>query len=256
MSKLSQKIRRVTRVEPAPMGFGTASRARIATMLLVGLAPDRWTERASQAASQGIDILILGSGHGTPRERDVQEAVDAADEVVCGVQFDQAEQDTMDPLRQAGIDFIVFQAERTGAAALLDEGLGYVLHLNQDLSDIYLRTLEDLPLDAILVPWPEGPLTVRAQMEFRRIAGLSRTPLLVAVPRPPDASDLQCLRDAGAAGVALDLSQRGSGEALPALRQAIDSLPPRRLRRQEPAEPLLPTTAPPSAEEEEEEEEE
>lgn len=238
------------------MGFGTASRARLPTMLLAGLALDRWTERASQASSQGIDALILVSSHGTPHERDVQEAVAAAGEVICGVQVDQTERDNTNPLRQAGIDFVVFEAERTTAATLLGESLGYVLHLNQELSDIYLRTLENLPLDAILVPWPEGPLTVRAQMEFRRIAGLSRTPLIVAVSRPPDASELQCLRDAGAAGVALDLSQQGATEALLALRQAIDSLPPRRRRRQERAEPLLPTTAPPSGEEKEEEEEE
>jgi len=252
MSKLAEKIRRVTMGEPTPIGFGAAGRARTATMLLLGLAADRWAERASQAASGGVDALILAFGDGALKKGELQDAVKAAGDVPCGVQLGQADPEVIERLRQAGVDFVVFEAERTTAAALLDETLGYVLHLREEMSDVYLRTLEPLPLDAILLPSPEGSLTVRAQMELQRIAGLARTPLIVAVPPSTGPAEFQCLRDVGVAGVAVDLGLPGGVEALPALRQGIEGLPPRRRRREEHGEALLPSMAPQAAEEEEE----
>lgn len=252
MSKLAEKIRRVTLVKPTPMGFGAAGRARALTMLLLGLAADRWEERARQAASGGVGALILAFAESAPKEGDLRDAVRAAGDVPCGVQLDHADPEVIERLRQADVDFFVFEAERTAAATLLDENLGYVIHLREEISDVYLRTLEPLPLDAILMPSPEGSLTVRAQMELQRVAGLARTPLIVAVPPSTGPAELQCLRDTGVAGVAVDLGVPGGVEALPALRQGIEGLPPRRRRREERGEPLLPAMAPSAAEEEEE----
>jgi hypothetical protein len=254
MSKLAEKIRRVTLGEPTPMGFGAAGRVRTATMLLLGLAAERWAERARQAASGGVDALILAFADGAPKEGDLRDAVRAAGDVPCGIQLGQADPEVIERLHQAGIDFVVFEAERTTAAALLDETLGYVLHLREEISDVYLRTLEPLPLDAILLPFPGDSLTVRAQMELQRVAGLARTPLIVTVTPSTGPAELQCLRDVGVAGVAVDLGLPGGAEALPALRQGIEGLPARRRRREERGEPLLPAMAPPEAEEEEEEE--
>lgn len=253
MSRLADKIRRVTLVESMPLGFGAAGRARASTMLLVAVAADRFAERAQQAASGGVDALILAVGEGTPKEGDVREAVGVAGEVPCGVQLDRADPEVIEGLRQAGVDFVVFEAERTAAAALLNETLGYVLNLRDEISDIHLRTLEPLPLDAILLPSREGPLTVRAQIEVQRVAGLARTPLIMAVPASTGPAELQCLRDVGVAGVAVELGVEGGVEALPVLRQGIEGLPARRRRRAERGEPVLPAMAPSAAEEEEEE---
>ncbi|MGB6895316.1 MAG: hypothetical protein WBF37_05160 [Dehalococcoidia bacterium] len=253
MSKLAEKIRRVTMGEPTPIGFGAAGRARTATMLLLGLAADRWAERASQAASGGVDALILAFGDGALKKGELQDAVKAAGDMPCGVQLGQADPEVIERLREAGVDFVVFEAERTTAASLLGETLGYVLHLREEMSDVYLRTLEPLPLDAILLPSPEGSLTVRAQMELQRVAGLARTSLIVTVPPSTGPAELQCLRDVGVAGVAVDLGLPGGVEALPALRQGIEGLPAHRRRREEHWESLLPSMAPQAAEEEEEE---
>ncbi len=201
MSKLADKIRRVTLVESTPLGFGAAGRARTSTMLLVAVAAGRWAERAQQAASGGADALILALGEGAPKEGDVREAVGAAGEMPCGVQLDHADPEVIEGMRQAGVDFVVFEAERTAAAALLNETLGYVLHLRDEISDVYLRTLEPLPLDAIFLPSREGPLTVRAQMELQRVAGLARTPLIMTVPPSTGPAELQCLRDVSVAGL-------------------------------------------------------
>ena len=254
MSKLAEKIRRVILREPTPMGFGAAGRGRALTMLLLGVAADRWAERAAHGASGGVDALILAFGDGAPKEGDLRDAVRAAGDVSCGVQLGRADPEAIERLRQAGVDFVVFEAERTTATALLNETLGYVLHLREEISDVYLRTLEPLPLDAIILPSREGSLTVRAQMELQRIAGLARTPLIVTVPPSTGPAELQCLRDVGVAGVAVDLSLPGGVEALPALRQGIEGLPARRRRREERLESLLPSVAPAAAEEEEEEE--
>jgi hypothetical protein len=102
-----------------------------------------------------------------------------------------------------------------------------------------------------------GPLTVRSQLELRRVYILTRTPLLVPVRADIGAGDLESLRDVGVVGVAVDGHESDAWARLPALRKAIDGLPaPKTRRREERPEAVLPVgaMAPSSAEEEEEEE--
>jgi hypothetical protein len=137
--------------------------------------------------------------------------------------------------------------------------MGYVLVLAGDPSDSLLRAMADFSLDALWLNDWHGHLTVRAQLELRRIYLLARTPLLVPVRADIGAGDLECLRDTGVVGVAVDGHEHNAWDRLPALRKAIDGLPPPRVRRREERpDAVLParTLVPSSAEEEEEEEEE
>jgi len=79
--------------------------------------------------------------------------------------------------------------------------------------DTYLRVLESVALDAILLPDWKGPLTLKKQLELRRIAALARKPLLLPVELSVESGDLECLRDAGVSVLLLD----GDMDALPAL---------------------------------------
>jgi hypothetical protein len=173
------------------------------------------------------------------------------------VRVPAAASETTAALKQAGIDFLAFEAEAASADVLLDSEMGYVLALADDPSDSLLRAMADFPLDALWLAEWQGPLTVRSQLELRRIYLLARTPLLVPVRADADAGDLECLRDAGVVGVAVDGRELGVWDRLPALRQAIDDLPPPRVRRREERpDAVLPVSAlAPSVAEEEEEEE-
>jgi hypothetical protein len=204
----------------------------------------------------GLDALLLSLNP----EKEANEAArwaKAAGDLPCGVCVPSAASGTVATLKQAGVDFLAFDDESASADVLLDTEMGYVLTLSGDLSDTLLRAMADFALDALWLPDWHGPLTVRAQLELRRIYLLARAPLLVPVRADVGAGDLECLRDAGVVGVAVDGHGHNAWDQLPALRQAIDGLPPPRVRRREERpDAVLPVSArtPSSAEEEEEEE--
>jgi len=248
MSKLAELVRRTTRIEAAPLGFGVAQRKTPPTMLLVAVLSERWTQ-ASDALAAGADVLLLA---GSPNENELAEVVAAAEGRPCGLRTPQIDAEGAAQLREAGIDFLVVEPQ-TPAATLQDEGLGFLLHLKEELTDAQLRTLDALPWDAILLERQATPMTIEGQLELQRIGGLARRALLVSVPGDANPIDLLPLRDAGASLIALDLKQRDALDALRRLREAIDGLPARRVRRQEErAEVALPrATASETVEEDE-----
>jgi hypothetical protein len=259
MSKLSKKIRKITHVEPAPLGFGFAAvRSRPPSLLLMVRGPAAGMRPPADLAESGIDALLLSLNP----EKEAAEAArwaKTAGDLPCGVRVPAAAAATVANLKEAGIDFLAFEDESASADIFLDTEMGYVLELAGDPSDTILRAMAEFPLDALWLPDWHGPLTVRAQLELRRIYLLTRTPLLVPVRTDIGAGDLECLRDTGVVGVAVDGHAHGAWDGLPALRQAIDGLPAPRVRRnEERPDAVLPVGAlrPSSAEEEEEEEEE
>ena len=249
MSKLADLIRKASRIESAPMGFGAgAARKSASTMLcLVRLAAGD-SHKAAEAASKGADAVIFeGIDAGKLKEQ-----AQKAERMALGVRLLKADRATVAALRQAGADFVVLEPQSAWAESLLEEGVGLVLALGGDTPDTTLRLLADLPLDALLVAPPEDPLTVARTLELRRLAVLSRMPLLTDVPAEADSSRLQALRAAGVAGVIIE---GRALDRLPSLRRAVDAMPPRGRRREERPHAMLPVQALVSAGEEDEEEE-
>jgi hypothetical protein len=252
MSKLAERIRKASRVEAATMGFASASasaRASATTMLcLVRLAAGE-AGKVAEAASKGADAVIL---EGLDAAK-VGGWAEAAGQVSLGVRLAKADRPAVAALRHVGADFVVLETQTTSAEALLEEGIGLVLALGRDTPDTTLRLLDNLPLDALLVPPPDDPLTVARTLELRRMCALSRTALLTEVSAEADSSQLQALREAGVVGV---IVEGRALDRLPALRQAIEAMPPRGPRRGERPGALLPVQAALSEVVEEEEEEE
>lgn len=253
MSKLADLIRGATRGTPARLGFGPAPRQARFTMLLVALVGERWARGVGEAVSAGADAVLLTGRSG---EKELAEAISAADGHPCGLLAPEADADASSRLRQAGLDFLALESQAP-ASALLGEELAFLLHLREELTDIQLRVLDTMPLDAIYLDRGDDLLTIRRQMELQRISGLTRKPLLLPVRTDAEQQDLLCLRDAGVALVAVDLGERGAADALRRLRGIVNSLPPRRrLRREERPEVTLPRVGAGEGVEEEEEEEE
>lgn len=249
MSRLGDAIRRASRREAAPLGFGAAAGSRASpSMLCLALLPAGEASRAGEAAARGAAAVIL-DGADPARLGEGQELKG----IVWGARPARADRETVAGLARAGADFIVL--DREGAAeALLEEGPGFILALDQDLPDSLLRTLETLPLDALLLPPLAGDYTLERLLALRRISLLSRTPLIVPTDAEASTSRLHALREAGVVAVLVE----GKGlEGLPALRQRIEALPARGRRREERPEPVLPGLTPspaPVGEEETEDE--
>jgi len=257
MSKLADRIRLALRTEQPPMGFAAASARAARPSLLVGVVVSSLSaERAGEAASRGADTCLFAASD--PKEGELQEALTALGDTPAGLLPRQTDRSSLDRLAEAGLDYLAFTLE-TPAAALLHPQLGRVLVLEGELSDALLRTLDPMPVDAIYLRSWKGPLTVRGHMELQRIAGFSRKPLMIPVPAQVDGPELEALREAGVVILAVDGDRRENLEALPALRQAVSSLPARRRRREERPEAILPPPQPvavAATEEEPEEEDE
>jgi hypothetical protein len=256
MSKLAERIRRAMRVDSPPMGFGAAARVSNPTLLLAALLPSVAPEAAKEAIARGADTCLLAASE--VKDREVKGVVEALGDAPGGLNLRRLDGETAAHLAELGMDYAAFEADTALATTLLESKLGLVLSLDSDLPDIYLRTLEALPLDAILLRHWKGPLTVRQQMELQRITGLARKPLILPVSPQVTSGELQVLREAAVIAVAVEGDSKADLQALASLRKVIDELPPRRRRKEERGEAILPHVAEPvaAAPEEGEEEEE
>ena len=212
MSKLSDAMRRALRREARPIGFAATATKPIATMLV--LARVSAPAEAAEAAARGADAVITTTAAHLPRGTDA--AIWGTEAPVQGRAGAQA-------LREAGADFLVFADDATDASVLLEEDLGFIMRIDLDAEDTLLRTVESLPLDALLAPGLEGTLTVRRTLDLRRLTAFARKPLILPVTPDIDATALEALRDCGVIGV---VAEGAAGVA--ALRPTIDTLAPRR----------------------------
>jgi hypothetical protein len=238
LSKLSDKIRKCSRLEAQPLGFVTSTATKDATMVLVGLA--KQAGDAADLARRGADAVCVdgsisgGTGDGPGR-------------LVTGARVS----DKVDgrALKEAGFDFALFDPDKTPSTAVLEEDIGYVIALPSDISDVELRAIESFQLDAIDVGRLDNALTVRRQIDLRRIFALTRKPLMARVPADISVDQLQALRDTNVIIVAAE-----GGDNIERLRKTIDALPPRTRRRdEERAMPVIPRSAPGHDEEHEHE---
>lgn len=251
MSKLADRIRKTMRTEPAPIGFRAVRPAKTPQMLVAVLLDRADDAGIMRAVENGAGVVVVKG----VKPQDAAAAVKAAGEAACGIWPNDISPDSGTVLKEASADFLVFDAEATPAAALLEDKLGYVLTLNDAADDTYLRVLESVALDAVLLADWKGPLTLKAQVDLRRIAGLARKPLMLPVSMPIASADLECLRDAGVSVLLVDGSEKKALDGLPSLVKLIEDLPGPRRRREPSLEVLLPRAAEMAGEEEEEEEE-
>jgi len=249
MSKLADRIRRASRVAPAPLGFTVAAApVQQPTLLCLVRLHAHEAAKAAEAGAQGADAVIID---GLDPDRAAEVAAKAQG-LILGARASKLGRREAAALREAGVDFLVMD-QASAAEAMLEEGIGFVLAVAKEAEETTLRLLADLSLDAIIVPPQESSLTVGGLLDLRRMAALSRTPLLCETAAEASATHLQLLRDSGVIGVIVDSSGVGK---LGALRQTIATLPARRRRREERGEAVLPVQALAGHAEEEEEEEE
>jgi hypothetical protein len=230
LSKLAEKMKSVTRLASAPLGFGTARASTEPTMVLAGIARD--AKEARELAGRGADVVVL-AGSKPEAGRELEGVIVGA--IIPGKVDDEAR-----AYREGGFDFVVFDPNAALATALLDETVGYVMILPKDADEADLRTLDAFQLDAVDVGAVDGSLTVRRQIELRRISALTRKPLMARIRGDVSSRELQALRDTSVVIVAAD-----KAEDVQKLRATIDGLPPRARRRDgdDRLTPLVPRAA-------------
>jgi hypothetical protein len=173
------------------------------------------------AKTAGADFLVVESIASTP---DAKALRTSAGDLALGVATKVETSDAAQALQEGGVDAALVWDE-TPAAALQADDLGYVLVLAASADEAYLRALDGLNLEAVLLEKLPSPLTVGAQMGVARISALGRKPLLCLVPGGMAEDELLSLRSAGAVGLMTGAAN------IAALKEAVAALPAKKQRR-------------------------
>jgi len=240
MSKFIDRLNHVTHSAPQPIGFHTSQMAPPPVIQLVArLVGDDTSSPGSLSGADAALVPVTAIKSGTARLKKL--AGDASD-IIWGASLEGGLRDDLEKTAKLGADFVIFPAAGTPASVPPEDGAGMVLEIEASISDTVLRTLNDAPVDAVLVrdeERGEGPLTWAEMLRLHRVVKLLSLPLLVAVPATIAASELRVLSEIGVAGIVVDLDGREADDLLPNLRKAIDQLPPPTRKRHR-AEAVVP----------------
>ncbi|UCE97684.1 MAG: hypothetical protein JSV74_07040 [Dehalococcoidia bacterium] len=207
MSRFIDKLRQLSQTESQPMGFRREkfySKPRLMLVVEIGTG-------VIELALEEADAVILP---------DIKKDLPKKLDIPVGIRLSG---DRIGELPES-VDFIIFQPE---SPVLISEGLkkGKVIAFEASVELDLLRSLNDLPLDALLISKEWGriqeSINWRYLMICSRLASLSNKPLLVAVSPEISQYELQLLWDVGVDGVVVtDLTAGGAKK----LRSLIDEL--------------------------------
>ena len=239
MSKFIDRLNRISQAGPQPMGFRPEQPVSPSPkiQLVASLAQASVSNLADYVAGADAGLLRISKlSSGTKSLKKISQAVP---DIPWGGWLRDISWGEMKQTKGVGCDFVVFPAANTSLAILQDSEVGKILEVEASLSEGLLRTIDELPVDAVLIAGEHKEdyfLTWQHLMLFWRFADSLAKPLLVSVPPRVTANELQVLWEAGVAGVIVEAGVEGLKE----LRQVIDKLtfPPQRRWRK--AEALLP----------------
>ncbi len=265
MSKLIDKLNQASQAVPQPMGFRQTQPVspKPKILLVASLAQANIGELADWVA--GADACLLRISNLSSKAKTLQKLSQAVPDIPCGGWLGNTGRGEIKEMAKLGCDFVVFPAANTSLAMFQGDEVGRVLEVEPSISEGLLRTINELPVDAVLITSEQAEgyfLTWHHLMLFQRFADLLTKPLLVSIPLSVTASELQALWEAGVDGVVVEVGVGQPAERLKELRQLIDKLAPPSPRKQGKVKALLPyisagtSTAPEEEREEEEEEEE
>ena len=255
MSRLVERLDKVGTVVPTPLGFG-ASRPveKVPSLLLVALSDTRSPVSPSELPN---DSCIVVSGKLS--KDGFKAAKGIAGDRLWGVWPETVTKDSLETVKEEGGDFFVLSALNAPAEILATEELGRLIAIPADFSEEVGHTLEEIPVDAVVICGLEGaaPVSVKDLMQIRSVRDFTSKPMLLFRSHILSLGELTVLQDVGIQGVILDMSKISTEDSAQ-LQRNLGELPPRKTKRDQ-VNALLPRISShvqaPQAEEEEEEEE-
>ena len=264
MSKFIDRLNRLSRPEPQPIGFRATQivGARLRVQLAASIAQENAKYMADHVA--GADAGIVRITEFSSGAEALRAASRAVTDIPWGGWLAGGTTAVIERITDAGCDFVIFPAATTPLAALQSGEVGKILEIDASLSEGLLRATNDLPVDAVLLGGEQllaSALTWQFLVLVRRLADLLNKPLLVPVPSEITSAELQALWEAGVKGIVALVGLVQPKDRIKELRQTIDRLTFPSPRKGEKPEPRLyrigqETGREPAEEEEEEEEEE
>jgi len=262
MSRLIDKLKQVSNNAPQPIGFRSAKAAapKLQMILIASLTHEGNTEIPTEYIT-GADAVLIPATKSISEARLWQKEMQSLPDIPRGEWIEDTKRQEIATLVKNGCDFLVFPASSKVLTIPENEKIGKVLQVASSLDEGLLRTVGQLPVDAVLVIAEDGEerfLTWHQLMLLQRLAALSTKPMLVSAPPDTTIDELKALWEAGVDGVVIEVSSRQPKERIGELRQAIeefDSHPPHRRGKKEALLPYISEEAEVAAELEEEDDE-
>ena len=221
MGKLADAIRDRRKGRQRRMGFGAVVEEQRASVLV-----------GAFGHVEGADFCVA-------LRADDAASLEAAGAELWGERVIALTRERIDEARARGAAFVAFELDGARADAMLDEELDYVVRLrDRRIDEGEARALGGMR-PAVIAAEVEFPLSLTSALELRRLAMFSAAPLGIISPSDVSAGDIDALREAGVA--ALLLVEGASADDVAAVRERVLALPERKPRRDEEAQPLLPT---------------
>ena len=221
MSKFIERLQQVLMPPSQSMGFKTAKaeQARPRIQLVVNVTGGNLRSQSKELDE--ADALVLPIT-----------AVDVS-KIISGMWLTKGNAEEVEKSIKSNADFIILPAD--GEVLLPDKKVGKILQIEAAIADILLRTVNELPIDAVLLT--EGHesglvLTWKRLMLIQRFSSLLNKPLLIEVLPSVTDTELQAIWEAGASGVIVTADAEQAKTVIQNLRKVIDKLsfPSRRKR--------------------------
>lgn len=222
MSKFIDRLNRVGQPAPQSIGFRTAQAEsppviQLIARLSANAVPTGKTLKGADAAIMAVTAITSGA-------TTLKKLVKDVPGIDWGAFLTDKSANNLEKTTKLGADFVIFPATGTPVSTPPEDGPGIIIEIETSLSDMVLRTINDTPVDAVLIrdgERGEGPLTWAEMLSLQRVVKLLNLPLLVTVPSTTAADELQVLSEMGIAGIVVETD----GDRLSGLRKIIDMLP-------------------------------
>jgi len=213
MSKFIERLQQVMTPSVQSMGFMTAKaqQARPKIQLVLNVNGSKAKTQVKEAV--GADAFLFSNG-----------LIDGG-EAAAGMRLAKGDADEVEKAVKAGADFVVLPL--SGEVLAPDNKLGKIIQIEDSITDIMLRTVGDLPADAVLLVEDKESslsLTWKRLMLIRRFAALSGKPLLIEVLPDVNETELQQIWDAGVSGIVAKVDGEQAEAVAANLRQIIEKL--------------------------------
>ena len=241
MSKLLDKLDRIGRGRTTSLGFGSAGRAeKLPAMAVVGVLTDSkaYLREAAILSEVGADAVLV---EGAIPGKALTDLANKLESIPWGPKVGELGVDEATSFGEAGCDFLAFGPEKALLGAMEGESTGYFLCIDPGMEERFLRTIEDLSVDGVLLPSSSIglPLTVQHMMTLGVVREAFSKYLFLELPGPLSARELEGLRDMGIDGVVVNPSVL-SKEDIEGMISSLKSLPKKQHNRSRRPDAVLP----------------
>ena len=229
MSRLTDLLDKTQTSSPA-IGFAASRRAASTpSIALIGrVTAAELADNSSLADSPADALLVTLDASDSAAVVRVGEALK---DRLWGARVGSANSEVAAALKEAGCDFIAFDAEGTSAVVLNDDELASVISVgfdDPDFDEDEAKAIRTLDIDCVLLTPPEGllPLTVQKLLGIQAMRATVRKRSILAAPAELSKDELETLRNAGIAAIAVSIADAGS--EIQRIKEHIAGLPRRK----------------------------